>query len=64
MVKKAIYDHAGNERKTLFPGGPDTYRYNCYIRKDEDQSFEVYTYTENEDSNVPDLSPETSTVSN
>mmetsp|Transcript_14585 Transcript_14585/g.20612 ORF Transcript_14585/g.20612 Transcript_14585/m.20612 type:complete len:515 (-) Transcript_14585:412-1956(-) len=63
-TNKAIYDHAGNERKTLFPGGPDTYRYNCYIRKDEDQSFEVYTYTENEDSNVPDLSPETSTVSN
>eukprot|EP00521_Asterionellopsis_glacialis_P011490 CAMPEP_0195303238 /NCGR_PEP_ID=MMETSP0707-20130614/32454_1 /TAXON_ID=33640 /ORGANISM="Asterionellopsis glacialis, Strain CCMP134" /LENGTH=476 /DNA_ID=CAMNT_0040366725 /DNA_START=164 /DNA_END=1590 /DNA_ORIENTATION=- len=58
-TNKAIYDHAGKERKTLFPGGPDTYRYNCYIRKDEDQSFEVHRYTEKKDSSVPDLNVET-----
>jgi thioredoxin reductase len=40
-TNKAIYDHSGEERKTLFPGGPDTYRYNSYVRDDENESFRV-----------------------
>jgi hypothetical protein len=45
-TNKAIYDHSGNERKGLFPGGPDKYRYNCYIRNDEEQSFHVVRLNE------------------
>jgi len=41
MTNKAIYDHAGGQRKTLFPGGPDSYRYNSYVRDDEKESFQV-----------------------
>lgn len=40
-TNKMIYDHSGQQRKALFPGGPDTYRYNSYIRKDDSASFEV-----------------------
>ena len=41
MTNKAIYDHSGEQRKSLFPGGPDGYRYNSYIRDDENESFRV-----------------------
>lgn len=41
MTNKAIYDHSGEQRKTLFPGGPDSYRYNSYVRDDENETFEV-----------------------
>jgi hypothetical protein len=40
-TNKAIYDHASGERRSLFPGGPDTYRSTCYVRDDENQSFQV-----------------------
>jgi len=38
-TNKAIYDDAGKERKSLFPGGPDTYRNLSYIRNDSQKSF-------------------------
>jgi len=41
MTNKAIYDHSGEARKNLFPGGPDTYRYNSYIRDNENESFQA-----------------------
>jgi len=41
MTNKAIYDHSGEERKILFPGGSDRYRYNSYVRDDENESFRV-----------------------
>lgn len=40
-TNKAIYDHAGGERKSISPGGPDTYRSTCYARDDKAQSFKV-----------------------
>jgi len=43
MTSKAIYDHSGATRKNLFPGGPDTYRYNSYTRDDENESFQVFS---------------------
>ena len=48
VPKKAIYEHAEGERKSLFPGGPDTYRSTCYVRDDEHQSFQI-TATELKD---------------
>jgi len=41
LTNKAIYNHSGEQRKSLFPGGFDSYRYNSYIRDDENQSFHV-----------------------
>ena len=41
MTNKAMYNHSGEQRKTLFPGGPDEYRYNSYVRDDENESFRV-----------------------
>jgi thioredoxin reductase len=41
MTNKAIYNHSGEQRKSLFPGGPDRYRYNSYVRDDENESFQV-----------------------
>ncbi len=38
-TNQAIYDHSNKARKGLFPGGPDLYRYNSYIRDDENRSF-------------------------
>lgn len=38
---KAIYEHAGGERGSLFPGGPDVYRSTCYVRDEDNQSFRV-----------------------
>jgi len=43
-TNKFIYDHAGKQRKILFPGGPDVYRNNIYRRKDKSQSFDVDKY--------------------
>jgi len=40
MTNKAIYAHTGKQRKQLFPGGADTYRYNSYVRDDENESFQ------------------------
>ena len=40
-TNKAIYDHSGSRRKGLFPGGPDTYRDDLYIRQEDKQSFDV-----------------------
>ena len=40
---KAMYDHSSNARKGLFPGGPDDYRYNSYVRDDKNESFHVYS---------------------
>ena len=40
-TNKAIYDHSGKRRKGLFPGGPDTYRDDLYVRQDETLSFDV-----------------------
>lgn len=31
---QAIYDHSGNQRKRLFPGGDDIYRATVYKRQD------------------------------
>jgi len=44
-TNKAIYDHAGKERKKLFPGGEDVYRETRYSRCDETRSFGVSTTT-------------------
>ena len=41
-TNQAIYDDASQQRKGLFPGGPDDYRGNCYMRKDEEQSFQRF----------------------
>lgn len=38
-TNKEIYDHAGTARKSLFPGGPDTYREIKYTR--EESSWKV-----------------------
>ena len=43
-TNKAIYDHSGKRRKGLFPGGPDTYRDDLYVRQDEKQSFDVQVH--------------------
>mmetsp|Transcript_29942 Transcript_29942/g.33560 ORF Transcript_29942/g.33560 Transcript_29942/m.33560 type:complete len:399 (-) Transcript_29942:670-1866(-) len=43
MTNKAIYEHTGKQRKKLFPGGVDTYRYNSYVRDDENESFQFYS---------------------
>ena len=40
-TNKAIYDHSGGRRKGLFPGGPDTYREDLYVRQEDEQSFDV-----------------------
>jgi hypothetical protein len=42
VTLQAIYDHSGKARKELFPGGPDGYRYNTYVRDDENKSFHVH----------------------
>mmetsp|Transcript_9930 Transcript_9930/g.23355 ORF Transcript_9930/g.23355 Transcript_9930/m.23355 type:complete len:527 (-) Transcript_9930:1248-2828(-) len=42
MTNKAIYDHSGEQRARLFPGGPDHYRYKSYIRDDENETFQVF----------------------
>jgi len=42
-TNKAIYDHSGEQRKKLFPGGLDSYRYNSYVREDEKSSFKCYS---------------------
>lgn len=34
-----IYDHAGKQRKSSFPAGPDLYRSLCYERDDKNRSF-------------------------
>ena len=41
-TNKALYDHSGEQRKSLHPGGPDRYRYNSYVRDDENESFQIY----------------------
>ena len=41
MTNKALYDHSGEQRKALFPGGLDSYRYNSYVRDDVNESFRV-----------------------
>lgn len=40
-TNKAIYDHSGMRRKGLFPGGPDTYREDLYVRQEGKQRFQV-----------------------
>lgn len=45
-LNKRIYDHSGEQRKKLFPGGADSYRYNSYVRDDENQTFQVYPVKE------------------
>lgn len=45
--RKAIYDHSNKARKGLFPGGPDDYRYNSYVRDDDNESFSVYPVVAN-----------------
>lgn len=44
-TNQAIYDDSNNARKGAFPGGPDNYRYQSYIRDDENESFHVYPIT-------------------
>jgi hypothetical protein len=41
MTNKAIYDHSGKQRKHLFPGGADEYRYYSFVREDENETFQV-----------------------
>jgi hypothetical protein len=41
MTNKAIYDHSGKQRKHLFPGGADEYRYYSFIRDNENECFQV-----------------------
>lgn len=38
---KTIYDHAGADRGSIVPGGPDTYRETCYTRVDKTKSFHL-----------------------
>jgi hypothetical protein len=45
-TSKRIYDHSGEQRKILFPGGADSYRYNSYVRDNENQTFQVYPVRE------------------
>jgi len=39
-TNQAIYDHSNLQRKGVFPGGPDAYRYGSYIRDDDNESFQ------------------------
>jgi hypothetical protein len=41
MTNKNIYDHSGKQRKYLFPGGADEYRYYSFVREDENETFQV-----------------------
>merc|ERR1719223_458187 len=43
MTNKSIYDHTGEERKASSPGSRDGYRYNSYVRDDENESFKVFS---------------------
>jgi len=45
-TNKRIYEHSGEQRKSLFPGGVDSYRYNSYVRDNENQTFQVYPVRE------------------
>jgi len=60
-TSKAIYDHAGKERKSLFPGGPDTYRYNSYVRDDNKSTFQCHPLeimdSEEESNTITDSQP-------
>jgi hypothetical protein len=40
-TNKAIYDRSGKERKSMIPGGEDTYRETRFRRDDENQSYEI-----------------------
>jgi hypothetical protein len=51
-TNKAIYDHASKARKSLFPGGIDTYRSYSYVRDDEHESFQVHFIQEEEEEQV------------
>ena len=46
-TNKAIYDHSSADRKRLFPGGPDTYRYTRYTRNDDEKTFRAVNEIEN-----------------
>ncbi len=41
VTNKAIYDRSGKERKSMIPGGEDTYRETRFRRDDENQSYEI-----------------------
>lgn len=51
-TNQAIYEHAGKERKSLFKGGPDTYRETCYTRDDKSKDFTSYTTATNSDTPI------------
>lgn len=40
-MNKALYDYAGQARKSLLPGGPDTYRSLIFTRDPSQQQFDV-----------------------
>lgn len=40
-MNKALYDYAGQSRKSLLPGGPDTYRSLVFTRHPSQQKFDV-----------------------
>lgn len=46
-TNKAIYDRSGKERKSMIPGGEDSYRETRFRRDDVNQSYEIlYSVTE------------------
>jgi len=52
-LNKAIYDHAGKERKSMFPGASDFYRKTRYERDDNLNSFGVvYSDVALEETNI------------
>ena len=40
-TNKAIYERSGNERKSMIPGGEDTYRETRFRRDEENQSYKI-----------------------
>ncbi len=48
-TNRKIYQDSNSCRKGLFPGGPDDYRYNSYVRDDENESFNRYPITMDDD---------------
>ena len=44
QVNEMLYNHSNGQRKAMPPGGVDEYRYNSYIRDDENGSIEVKSF--------------------
>lgn len=53
-VNELLYNHSGSQRKGSPPGGLDEYRYNSYVRDDDNVSFQVKSFLEGKITNDVD----------